>query len=62
MLNLVRKRCNMIITASELKNNFEKYFDLAQHEEIIVTKNGKEKIKIMSAKKRPLDVLDGIFN
>lgn len=51
----------MIITASELKNNLGKYIDLAENEEIIVTKNGKEKIKISCAKKRPLAKLDSIF-
>lgn len=51
----------MTITASELKNNLGKYLDLAQNEEIIVTKNGQERIKLSSAKKRPLDILDSIF-
>lgn len=51
----------MVITASELKNNLGKYIDLAETEDIFVTKNGQQKIKISSAKQRPLAFIDGIF-
>lgn len=51
----------MTITASELKNNLGKYIDLAETEDIYVTKNGQQKIKISSAKQRPLSFIDGIF-
>lgn len=51
----------MTITASELKNNLGKYIDLAQTEDIYVTKNGSRKIKISNANIRPLAKLDGIF-
>ena len=51
----------MTITASELKNNLGKYLDLAQTEDIYVTKNGTKRIKLSNAKERPLAYLDGIF-
>ena len=51
----------MIITASELKNNLGKYIELAEDEDIYVTKNGQQRIKISSAKQRPLAFIDGIF-
>lgn len=51
----------MTITASELKNNLGKYIDLAQQEDIYVTKNGKQSIKISKAKQRPLSFIDSIF-
>lgn len=51
----------MTITASELKNNLGKYIDLAQKEDIYVTKNGEQKIKLTSAKDRPLKLLDSVF-
>ena len=51
----------MTITASELKNNLRKYIDLAESEDIFVTKNGEQRIKISCAKKRPLSMLDSVF-
>lgn len=51
----------MTITASELKNNLGKYIDLAETEDIYITKNGKQKIKLCSAKQRPLHFLDGML-
>ena len=51
----------MTISASELKNNLGKYIDLAETEDIYVTKNGQQRIKISSAKERPLSFIDGIF-
>lgn len=51
----------MVITASELKNNLGKYLDLAQREDIYITKNGKQKIKLSCAKQRPLAMLDGLL-
>lgn len=51
----------MTITASELKNNLGKYIDLAETEDIYVTKNGQQKIKILSAKQRPLSFIDSRF-
>ena len=51
----------MTITASELKNNLGKYLDLAQTEDIYITKNGKQIIKIVSTKTRPLAFIDGVF-
>ena len=56
-----KKRQNMMISASELKNNLGKYIDMAETEDIYVTKNGKQRIKISSAKQRPLAFIDGIF-
>ena len=51
----------MTITASELKNNLGKYIELAEHEDIYVTKNGKNKIKISGVNSRPLAALDSVF-
>lgn len=51
----------MTITASELKNNLGKYLELAQTEDIFVTKNGQQKIKLSCAKQRPLSLLDSVF-
>jgi prevent-host-death family protein len=31
----------MVITATELKQNLSKYIELSNHEEIVVTKNGR---------------------
>lgn len=39
----------MFITATELKNNLGKYLDLADKEDIIITKNGKRIAKLTSA-------------
>lgn len=51
----------MIITVSELKNNLEKYIDLAQAEDIYITKNGEQKYKLTNVASRPLAVLDGML-
>ena len=51
----------MTITASELKKNLGKYLDLAQKENIYVTKNGSKKIVISRSNDRPLARIDGIF-
>ena len=39
----------MFVTATELKNNLGKYLDLAEKEDIIITKNGKRIAKLTSA-------------
>ena len=51
----------MTITVSELKNNLGKYIDLTSEEDIIVTKNGKERIKITKVNTRPLAFIDSVF-
>ena len=50
----------MTITASELKNNLGKYIELAETEDIYVTKNGQQRKKISSAKQRLLSFIGGI--
>ena len=50
----------MTITASELKNNLEKYIELAETEDIYVTKNDQQRIKISSTKQRLLSFIGGI--
>lgn len=52
----------MVITASEFKKNLGKYIDLAEVEDIYITKNGKQRIKISSAKNRPLAFIDSVFS
>ena len=39
----------MFVTATELKNNLGKYLDLADKEDIIITKNGKRIAKLTRA-------------
>lgn len=51
----------MTITATELKNNLGKYIDLAEKEDIYVTKNGNKRIKISSINSRPLACIDSVF-
>jgi len=36
----------MVITATELKQNLSKYLDLAQTEEVFVSKNGRVTVKL----------------
>lgn len=51
----------MEITATEYKNNLGKYMDMAADgEEIIVTKNGHEYIKVTKAKRDPIEILNGL--
>jgi len=38
----------VVITATELKNNLGKYLDLAQTQEVLVSKNGKLAAKLVS--------------
>ena len=41
----------MVITATELKENLEKYINLSQNEDIFVKKNGNIVIKISGVRK-----------
>lgn len=41
----------MTITASELKNNLGKYIELAETEDIYVTKNGQQRKKFLQPNK-----------
>ena len=52
----------MKITLTELKNNFDKYIELVRKEDIVVTKNGHEIVKITDVNDRPLKSLDSALN
>ena len=51
----------MTITVAKLKNNLDKYLDLAQTEDIYVNENDKIVVKLSSANVRPLEKIDGVF-
>jgi len=42
----------MIVTSTEVQNNFGKYLDLASGQEIIITKNGTAVARLMGIKKK----------
>lgn len=50
----------MSITATELKNNLGKYLDLAEKEEIYVTKNGKIVAKLSNPYQSRVDILESL--
>lgn len=50
----------MIITATELKTNIGKYLQLAETQDIIVTKNNKPIVKLTSLRENKLDILDSL--
>jgi prevent-host-death family protein len=50
----------MVITATELKTNIGKYLALAMTEDIVVTKNGKNIVKLTNLRKDKLDLLDSL--
>lgn len=54
----------MIITATEFKNKVGKYLKMAQHENVIITKNGKNIAKLVAIDENEFPVtktLTGIF-
>ncbi len=50
----------MIITATELKTNIGKYLQLAETEDIIITKNNKPVVKLTNLKENKLELLDSL--
>lgn len=50
----------MSITATQLKMNLGKYLDLAQNEDIYITKNGKAIAKLTSPYKNKLDTVKSL--
>ena len=47
----------MIVTATEFKNNFGKYINLANEEDIIITKNGHSVAMLTNARHAQLSAL-----
>ncbi|MBS3938681.1 MAG: type II toxin-antitoxin system Phd/YefM family antitoxin [Peptococcaceae bacterium] len=50
----------MIITATELKANIGKYLQLAETQDIIVTKNNKPIVKLTGIQENKLEILDSL--
>ncbi|MCL6638408.1 MAG: type II toxin-antitoxin system prevent-host-death family antitoxin [Firmicutes bacterium] len=50
----------MIITATELKANIGKYLQLAETQDIIVTKNNKPVVKLTGIRENKLEILDSL--
>lgn len=50
----------MIITATELKTNIGKYLQLAETQDIIITKNNKPIVKLTSLRENKLDILNNL--
>ncbi|HSW36638.1 MAG TPA: type II toxin-antitoxin system prevent-host-death family antitoxin [Candidatus Limnocylindrales bacterium] len=50
----------MIITATELKTNIGKYLQLAEAQDIIITKNNKPIVRLTTLKENKLELLDGL--
>ena len=50
----------MIITATELKANIGKYLQLAETQDIIVTKNNKPIAKLTGIQENKLEILDSL--
>lgn len=50
----------MIITATELKANIGKYLQLAETQDIIVTKNNKPIVRMTSIQENRLEILDSL--
>ena len=50
----------MVITATELKTNIGKYLSLAMMEDVVVTKNGKNIVKLTNLRQEKLDILDSL--
>lgn len=50
----------MIITATELKTNIGKYLQLAETQDIIITKNNKPIVKLTSLSENKLELLDSL--
>ncbi|NPV27413.1 MAG: type II toxin-antitoxin system Phd/YefM family antitoxin [Firmicutes bacterium] len=50
----------MIITATELKTNIGKYLQLAETQDIIITKNNKPIVKLTSLRENKLNILNDL--
>jgi prevent-host-death family protein len=50
----------MVITATELKMNIGKYLNMAMTEDIVVTRNGKNIVKLTNLRQEKLDILDSL--
>lgn len=50
----------MNISATELKSNIGKYLDIAQHEDVFITKNNKPLVKLTNIKNDKLAILDSL--
>jgi prevent-host-death family protein len=50
----------MVITATELKTNIGKYLAMAMSEDIVITKNGKNIVKLTNLRQEKLDILDSL--
>ena len=50
----------MIISATEFKSNFGKYLELAEKEDIVITRNGKRVVKLTNAAKDKSDILQAL--
>ena len=51
----------MQITESELKNNTSKYIEMADHQDILITKDGKPAARLTSAKTGKMALLESLF-
>lgn len=53
-----------IITMTELKNDLKKYTEMAEKEDVLITKNGKPYVKMVSiedSKRKSLEAIRGIL-
>lgn len=55
------KEVVMSITATELKNNLEKYLQLASKEDIYITRNGKVVAKLSNPYQDRVDIANSLF-
>lgn len=51
----------MIVTATEFKKNIGKYLDIANREDILITKNGKNVAKLTSPKQDRRETAQSLF-
>ena len=51
----------MTITATELKKNLGKYLELAQEEDVVISKNGKEVLMLTKKYSDAFNYLDGLL-
>ena len=51
----------MQITATELKNNLGKYLELAEREDIQITKNGRSTVKLSGTNKERLNRVRSVY-
>ena len=55
------KEVVMSITATELKNNLEKYLQLASKEDIYITRNGKVVARLSNPYQDRVDIANSLF-